>query len=144
MHGRAVSSQMCGNGRSESPSAAVACLKCRLNSVAPDGDGAARRRGCNHSALVSAVTRDHTPPLAAEASKAAIPPTLNPAAPLGRKLRGRKHRRKFSGCRLVEGNKLSRQLPGRKQTSAAGGRRAAEFGCYECAVSSIHQQRGDD
>jgi hypothetical protein len=29
-------------------------LRCRLNSVSPDGDGAARRWGCNHRTLVSA------------------------------------------------------------------------------------------
>ncbi|MFM7835046.1 MAG: hypothetical protein ACKPJD_24895, partial [Planctomycetaceae bacterium] len=44
---------------------------CRLNSVSPDGDGAARRWGRNHSTLVSARARGETPPLAAEASKAA-------------------------------------------------------------------------
>ena len=71
LHSRVVESRVCGRGRSESPSAAVACLGCRLNSVSPDGDGAARRWGCNHSTLVSAVTRGETPPLAAEASEAA-------------------------------------------------------------------------
>jgi hypothetical protein len=80
-HSSLIASQMCGNGRSESPSAAVACLKCRLNLVAPDGDRAARRWGRNHSTPVSAMTTGETPPLAAEAPEAALPPTLNPAAP---------------------------------------------------------------
>ena len=64
LHSRVVASRVCGRGRSESPSAAVACLGCRLNSVSPDGDGAARRWGCNHRTLVSAVTSGETPPLA--------------------------------------------------------------------------------
>ncbi len=71
LHSRIVASRVCGRGRSESPSTAVACLGCRLNSVSPDGDGAARRWGCNHRTLVSARARGETPPLAAEASKAA-------------------------------------------------------------------------
>jgi hypothetical protein len=62
LHSGAVASRVCGKGRSESPSTAVACLGCRLNSVSPDGDGAARRWCCNHSTLVSAVTRGETPP----------------------------------------------------------------------------------
>jgi len=81
LHSRVVALRVCGKGRSKSPSAAVACLKCRLNLVAPDGDRAARRWGRNHSTLVSAVTRGETLPLAAEASKATIPATLNPAGP---------------------------------------------------------------
>jgi hypothetical protein len=71
LHSRVVASRVCGRGRSASPSTAVVCLGCRLNSVSPHGDGAARRWGCNHSTLVSAVTKGETPPLAAEASKAA-------------------------------------------------------------------------
>ncbi len=71
LHSRVVASQVCGKGRSESPSTAAACLGGRLNSVSPDGNGAARRWGCNHGSLVSAVARGETPPLAAEASKAA-------------------------------------------------------------------------
>jgi len=53
-----------------------------------------------------------------------------------RQLRGRKRRRKFSGCKLFEGNKLARELQGRKQASTAGGRLAAEIGSNECAVST--------
>ena len=71
LHSRVVASGVCGRGRSESPSTAVACLGYQLNSVSPDGDGAARRWGCNHSTLVSARARGETPPPAAEASKAA-------------------------------------------------------------------------
>ena len=71
LHSRVVASRVCGRGRSESPSTAVACLGCRLNSVSPDGDGAARRWGCNHRTLVSARARGETPPPAAEASEAA-------------------------------------------------------------------------
>ena len=56
LHSRVVASRVCGRGRSESPSTAVACLGYQLNSVSPDGDGAARRWGCNHRTLVSAVT----------------------------------------------------------------------------------------
>ena len=54
-----------------------------------------------------------------------------------RQLWGRKRRRKFSGCKLFEGNNLSQQLPGRKQPSAAGGRLAAEIGSNERAVSRL-------
>ena len=53
---RVVASRVCGRGRSESPSTAVGCLECRLNSVSTDGDGAARRWFRNHSTLGSAVT----------------------------------------------------------------------------------------
>ena len=58
-----------------------------------------------------------------------------------RQLCGRKRRRKFSGCRLFEGNNLSQQLPGRKQASAAGGRLAAEIGSNERAVCTVQQLR---
>ena len=53
------------------------------------------------------------------------------------RLRGRKRRRKFSGWKLFEGNKLSQELQGRKQASTAGGRLAAEIGSNECAVSRV-------
>ncbi|MFM7925276.1 MAG: hypothetical protein ACKPJJ_34040, partial [Planctomycetaceae bacterium] len=43
----------------------------RFNSASPDGDGVARRWGRDHSTLVSVVTTGETPPVAAEASKAA-------------------------------------------------------------------------
>jgi hypothetical protein len=78
LYSRVVASRVCGRGRSESPSAAVACLGCRLNSVSPDGDGAARRWGCNHRRLVSAVTTGATPPPASEASKAASDRLMRP------------------------------------------------------------------
>jgi hypothetical protein len=78
LHSGVVASRVCGRGRSESPSAAVACLGCRLHSVSPDGDGSARRWGCNHRTLVSARARGETPPLAAEASKAASDRLMRP------------------------------------------------------------------
>jgi len=81
LHSSVVESRVCGEGRSKSPCTAVACFECRLNLVAPDGDGAARRWGRNPSSVVSAMTRRETPPLAAEAAEAAISSTLNPAAP---------------------------------------------------------------
>ncbi|MFM7167473.1 MAG: hypothetical protein ACKO3T_19695, partial [Planctomycetaceae bacterium] len=64
LHSRVVTSRVCGKGRSESPSTEVACLECRLTAVSPDGAGAARRWGRNHSTLVSVVTRGETPLLA--------------------------------------------------------------------------------
>ncbi|MFN9136059.1 MAG: hypothetical protein ACK5YE_09480, partial [Planctomyces sp.] len=64
LHSGVVASRVCGKGRSESSSTAVACLRCRLNSVSRNGDGAARRWGRNNRTLVSAVTTGETPPLA--------------------------------------------------------------------------------
>ena len=45
---------------SESPSTEDVCLRFRLNSDSPDGDGASRHWGCCHRTLVRARARDET------------------------------------------------------------------------------------
>jgi hypothetical protein len=70
-HSSLVASRLCGSGMSKSPSATVACLKCRLNSVAPDGDGAARRWVGN----AGFVPRSFTGPLH-EQVKSRVPAAL--------------------------------------------------------------------
>ncbi|MGV2337237.1 MAG UNVERIFIED_CONTAM: hypothetical protein LVR18_25155 [Planctomycetaceae bacterium] len=117
--------------------------RCRLNSVSPNGDGVARRWGATTVRVISAVTRGEFPPLAAEVSKVAIPSALNPAAPEGDRGEGNAEGNSPDAGSSKE-TSYRRSCRGRKQASAAGGRRAAEIGSNECAVSTSQTLVGGD